>query len=188
MTARFVLVAALGLGIAACGDNASEDAAEGAGEAIEQVDGAAEPVVGETPLVDPSESPAVEPSASASATPTPTPSATPSATRSPSPTPTPVAAAGPPEAFKQCAICHKVEPGQHGLGHSLAGVFGARAAHASGFNYSDAMESANLTWNQATLNRFLADPQAVVPGTTMAYAGEKDAAKRAALIAYLRTL
>lgn len=192
MTSRLALAAALVIGLAACGDNASEEAADAAGEAMTGDDATGEATrapEGDAPDAAASETPSAGPSETAmpTATPTPTPSAS-KASPTPTPTPTTVAAAGPPEAFKQCAICHKVEPGQNGLGPSLAGIYGARAAHAPGFAYSDAMKGANLTWNQANLGRYLTDPQNVVPGTTMAFAGEKDPAKRAAIIAYLRGL
>ena len=176
MTSRLALAAALACALAACGgDNAAEEAGDAAAEAVATA----------TPGPTETAAPGAEATPADDATASPTPAPTATAARA---TPTPVAAAGPPESFKQCAICHKVEPGQHGLGPSLAGVFGARSAHAGGFNYSDAMESANLTWNQATLDRYLANPQGVVPGTTMAFAGVKDAAKRAEIIAYLKTL
>ena len=176
MTSRLALAAALACALAACGgDNAAEEAGDAAAEAVATA----------TPGPTETAAPGAEATPADDATASPTPAATATAARA---TPTPVAAAGPPESFKQCAICHKVEPGQHGLGPSLAGVFGARSAHAGGFNYSDAMESANLTWNQATLDRYLANPPGVVPGTTMAFAGVKDAAKRAEIIAYLKTL
>lgn len=176
MTSRLALAAALACALAACGgDNAAEEAGDAAAEAVATA----------TPGPTETAAPGAEATPADDATASPTPAATATAARA---TPTPVAAAGPPESFKQCAICHKVEPGQHGLGPSLAGVFGARSAHAGGFNYSDAMESANLTWNQATLDRYLTNPQGVVPGTTMAFAGVKDAAKRAEIIAYLKTL
>ena len=176
MTSRLALAAALACALAACGgDNAAEEAGDAAAEAVATA----------TPGPTETAAPGAEATPADDATASPTPAATATAARA---TPTPVAASGPPESFKQCAICHKVEPGQHGLGPSLAGVFGARSAHAGGFNYSDAMESANLTWNQATLDRYLANPQGVVPGTTMAFAGVKDAAKRAEIIAYLKTL
>lgn len=176
MTSRLALAAALACALAACGgDNAAEEAGDAAAEAVATA----------TPGPTETAAPGAEATPADDATASPTPAASATAARA---TPTPVAAAGPPESFKQCAICHKVEPGQHGLGPSLAGVFGARSAHAGGFNYSDAMESANLTWNQATLDRYLANPQGVVPGTTMAFAGVKDAAKRAEIIAYLKTL
>jgi cytochrome c len=180
MTSRVALVAALAFTLTACG---SGDAAEEAGDA------AAEAVATGAPAPEMSGSPDAEATpadtASPSPTPTPTATATPAAVAS---TPAPVAAAGPPESFKQCAICHKVEPGKHGLGPSLANVFGAKAGEAAGFRYSPAMAAADLTWNQATLDRYLDNPQAVVPGTTMAFAGVKDAGKRAEIIAYLKTL
>jgi cytochrome c len=50
------------------------------------------------------------------------------------------------------------------------------------------MQSANLTWNEATLNRFLENPREVVPGTTMAYAGLKNPQQRQAVIDYLKGL
>ena len=48
------------------------------------------------------------------------------------------------------------------------------------------MKRSKLTWDERTLDRFLADPPGVVPGTTMTYAGVADAQERADLIAYLR--
>ena len=65
---------------------------------------------------------------------------------------------------------------------------GTSNGHAAGFRYSPAMKAADVTWNQANLDKYLDNPQAVVPGTTMAFAGVKDAAKRAEIIAYLKTL
>lgn len=182
MTSRVALAAALAFALSACG---SGDAAEEAGDA------AADTVAAEAPAPAVSASPDAEATpadaATASPTPSPTASAAPTAAAS-TPAPAPVAAAGPPDSFKQCAICHKVAPGQHGLGPSLANVFGAKSGHGGGFRYSPAMQAADLTWNQANLDRYLDNPQAVVPGTTMAFAGVKDAAKRAEIIAYLKTL
>ena len=182
MTSRVALVAALVFTLTACG---SGDAAEEAGDA------AAEAVATGAPAPELSGSPGAEATPADAASPSPAPTPAPTATATPAAaasTPAPVAAAGPPDSFKQCAICHKVEPGKHGLGPSLANVFGAESGHAAGFRYSPAMQAANLTWNQATLDRYLDNPQAVVPGTTMAFAGVKDAAKRAEIIAYLKTL
>ena len=130
------------------------------------------------------------------ASPTPSPSPTPSASARParpSPSPTPsatrvAAAATAPPIFAVCGACHAVEAGDHGIGPSLAGVFNAKAASKSGFDYSDAMENSGLTWNQATLDRYLEDPKGVVPGTSMAYNGLKNAQQRQAVIAYLRGL
>lgn len=93
----------------------------------------------------------------------------------------------PPAAFTQCRVCHSVEPGQNGIGPSLAGIYGQRAGQVAGFTYTAGMRSSGLTWNDATLDRYLSDPQGVVPGTTMAI-GPLDAAQRRAIIAYLKTL
>ena len=57
-----------------------------------------------------------------------------------------------------------------------------------GYSYSPANEAANLTWDDATLDKYLDAPRAMIPGTKMTYAGVKDAGKRADLIAYLGTL
>lgn len=96
-------------------------------------------------------------------------------------------------AFSACAICHSTkDPDAAGyapmVGPSLFGVYGSQSAHVASFNYSDAMRSADLTWDDATLDKYLTRPMQVVPGTRMAYVGEPNAEKRAALIAYLKTL
>lgn len=93
-----------------------------------------------------------------------------------------------PAAFAQCASCHAVEPGRNGIGPSLAGVFGARAGHEPSYAYSSAMRASGLTWDEATLDRYLKDPRGTVPGTKMAYAGLKDDARRAELIEWLKTI
>lgn len=166
------LVAPVLFALAACGGGA-EDAGEPGPEAT--------PAGVET--VPPAETPApVE---------TPTPGATPTETPSPTPTPTATAtqaAVTPPTVFNQCAACHSTERGENGIGPSLAGVFGRRAGALPGFAFTQAMKDSGLTWNQANLARYLTDPRGVVPGTTMAYAGVKDAAQRQALINYLKTL
>ena len=180
MNSRLVIAAVLTIALAACGsDSATDETVEAPGEAADA--GATAPIEAETDAPEAGETPAAEEAAEATPSPSPTPTATQAA-------PTPVAAAGPPASFQQCAICHKTEPGQHGLGPSLAGVFGAKAGHAAGFSYSPAMLESNLTWNQATLGRYLTNPMASVPGTTMAFAGVKDPAQRAEIIAFLRTL
>lgn len=146
------------------------------------------PTPGEIP--GPTESPAADETPEPSATPTASsasPSPTPSATRSAAAA-TPVAAASPPAMFAVCGACHSVTPGDHGIGPSLAGVFGDKAGTQPGFDYTDAMKASGLTWNEANLNRYLENPREVVPGTTMAYAGLKNAAQRQAVIDYLKGL
>ena len=102
-----------------------------------------------------------------------------------------VAAADPsakPAAFAQCAACHSVEPGVNSVGPSLAGVAGRKAGTLAGFSYSEAMKASGKTWDDATLDAFLTSPMANVPGTRMTYMGQSDPAKRAEVIAYLKTL
>lgn len=93
-----------------------------------------------------------------------------------------------PTAFNQCKTCHKVEPGDHGLGPSLAGVVGKQAGSIEGFKYSPAMAGSGLTWDEATLDAYLKAPRQTVPGTTMSFSGVRDDAKRAELIEYLKTI
>ena len=94
----------------------------------------------------------------------------------------------PPEAFAQCQSCHSPEPGKNGVGPSLAGIFGEKAAEVPDYAFSSAMQESGLTWDQATLDRYLAAPQDVVPGTKMTFAGLKDDAKRSAVIDYLKSI
>lgn len=92
--------------------------------------------------------------------------------------------------FKRCYACHTAygnERGEHGL--SLWRVVGRRAGAMRGFDYSPAMRAqgrAGLAWTAAALDRFLADPAAAVPGTSMPFAGLSDPRERADLIAFLR--
>jgi cytochrome c2 len=88
----------------------------------------------------------------------------------------------------QCGICHTVVQGRNMVGPSLFGIVGRKAGTIPGFHYSPANEASGLTWDAATLDRYLTSPGTVVPHTIMTYAGLKDAQKRADLIAYLATV
>lgn len=147
--------------------------------------------------------PAVEESATPSEEATPTASGTPSASATPSEaatkaaaTPTPAASATvaaaapatPPAGFNMCKACHSVEKGKHGIGPSLAGVYGTKAGDIPGYEFSKPMKESGLKWNDATLDKYLADPRGTVPGTKMSFAGLKDETKRKEVIAYLKTL
>jgi cytochrome c len=91
--------------------------------------------------------------------------------------------------FRQvCGICHTVVAGKNMVGPPLFGVAGRKSGSLPDFHYSDAMKNANLTWDAATLDKYLTNPRGVVPGTLMAYAGLKDDEKRKDLIAYLATV
>ena len=89
-------------------------------------------------------------------------------------------------AFLKCAPCHSLHTDVNGLGPSLAGVVGRRAASVSSYpRYSDAIRESGLIWDVATLDRFLENPKAVVPGTKMLFAGLANPAQRAQVIAFL---
>jgi cytochrome c len=88
----------------------------------------------------------------------------------------------------QCAVCHSPLQGKNMVGPSLFGIVGRQAGQVPGFRYSPANKDSGLTWDEATLDRYLTSPQAVVPKTTMTYAGLKDDTRRGDLIAYLATL
>lgn len=87
-----------------------------------------------------------------------------------------------------CSICHSPQSGKNMVGPSLFGVVGRQTGAVPGYHYSPANQNAHLTWDEATLDKYLKDPRSVVPGTTMTYGGLKDDTKRADLIAYLATL
>jgi cytochrome c len=89
--------------------------------------------------------------------------------------------------FGQCEVCHSVD-GINGTGPTLKGVVGRQSGTAPGFRYSRAMKNAGITWDEKSLDRYLADPQELVPGNVMPFSGMADSAQRAALIAYLKTI
>lgn len=90
--------------------------------------------------------------------------------------------------FKKCALCHTNEPGKNKIGPSLFGIVGRKSASLDNYNYSDAMKNFKHTWDPQTLDIYLSDPHAEVPGTKMIFPGIKDKTERANLIAYLETL
>jgi cytochrome c len=90
--------------------------------------------------------------------------------------------------FRKCAICHTIDPAKKGIGPTLFGVVGRHSATVEGFNYSDAMKNADKTWDPATLDTYLTNPKALVPGTKMIFPGLPKEEDRANVIAYLETL
>jgi cytochrome c len=89
--------------------------------------------------------------------------------------------------FAQCRSCHLVQAGAgNRVGPNLHGVIGAPSGgHSEGFRYSPAMKAANLTWDVATIDRYLENPRAVVPGTQMAFVGLREPEDRRDVIAYI---
>jgi cytochrome c len=87
-----------------------------------------------------------------------------------------------------CAICHTIQPNRSLIGPSLFGVVNRPAGQIAGFHYSEANKRSGLTWDPATLDRYLTAPRQVVPGTLMTFPGLKDPSQRAEVIAFLETL
>ena len=101
-------------------------------------------------------------------------------------------AAGDPDAgkqvFKKCHACHNVgESARNAVGPVLNGVVGRKAGSVEGYNYSEANKNSGITWDEATLDVYLKDPKAKVPGTKMAFPGLPNDKDRADVIAYLST-
>jgi cytochrome c len=88
----------------------------------------------------------------------------------------------------QCGICHAVAAGENRIGPTLFGVVGRPAGGVPGFNYTADHKKLGIAWDAANLDKYLTNPRAMVPDTSMVYAGLKDDAKRADLVAYLETL
>jgi cytochrome c len=93
-------------------------------------------------------------------------------------------------AFQRCYACHSVEPREKASlqGPSLYRIIRRPAAAIAGFEYSDAMRAkavAGLVWDAVALDRYIADPEGVVPGTRMNSPPVRDAQERADLVAYL---
>jgi cytochrome c len=88
--------------------------------------------------------------------------------------------------FRQCAACHKLEPGKHGIGPSLHGVSGRAAGSAAGYNASGQMKKSGLVWNDQNLADYLENPRKKVPGTKMTYAGLRKPQDRANVIAHIK--
>jgi cytochrome c len=87
--------------------------------------------------------------------------------------------------FQDCAACHKLEAGANNVGPSLHDIFSRKAGELADFRYSPAIKRSGISWTPETLDKFISDPQAVVPANRMPYAGMANASDRADLIAYL---
>ncbi len=116
-----------------------------------------------------------------------------------SPTPSTASAAAPatpatPEErgrklFNECAVCHTTKEGEaHRVGPNLFGIVGHPAGKADGFAYSKALTESDIVWTDENLDAYIENPQMFLRGNRMAYVGQRDAEKRADIIAYLKTL
>lgn len=88
--------------------------------------------------------------------------------------------------FARCRACHSLEAGQNKVGPTLHGVFGREAGGVEGYSYSDALENADVVWNEETLDPWLENPREFIPGNKMIFPGLRDEQDRQDLIAYLK--
>ncbi|HEY0881708.1 MAG TPA: c-type cytochrome [Archangium sp.] len=84
----------------------------------------------------------------------------------------------------RCGACHSLD--EHGAGPKHRGVFGRKAGSEPGFEYSQALRNSKLTWNAKTLDAWLKNPNALVPGNKMVVQLANDPKDRADLIAWLK--
>lgn len=103
------------------------------------------------------------------------------------------AAAGDPlqgaKLFRNCVACHSIDPGKNMTGPSLAGVVGRKAGGLGNFHrYSDALKRSDVVWNEQTLDAWIANPAALIPGNEMRFNGIGDTQARSNLIAYLKAV
>jgi cytochrome c len=89
---------------------------------------------------------------------------------------------------KNCTVCHTTEAGKNKIGPSLSGVVGRHSASVGDFAYSEAMKKADKTWDDQTLDTYLTNPRALVPGTKMIFVGFKNEQDRQNIIAYLNSV
>ena len=99
-------------------------------------------------------------------------------------------AESPPAVFNNhCRTCHSVKEGDNRLGPSLYKIYGAKAGSVAGYaNYSQSMKTSGVTWDEATLDRFIENPEQVVPNNNMKpYKGIPDPAVRRQIVDYFKS-
>jgi len=88
-----------------------------------------------------------------------------------------------------CRTCHSFKPDDNRLGPTLHGIVGRKSGSIDGFQFSSAMQSAGITWDESNLDEFIANPEQVVHGNAMKpYGGIADASERSKIVDYLKTL
>jgi len=91
--------------------------------------------------------------------------------------------------FMLCAICHTAErTGGHRVGPKLWNILGREKASHPDFSYSQALKRQGGRWTYEDMARYLYDTRTAVPGGKMAFAGIRDPARLADVIAFMRTL
>ena len=88
-----------------------------------------------------------------------------------------------------CRTCHSFKPDDNRLGPTLHGIVGRKAGSIEGFAFSPSMKASGITWDEATLDKFISDPNQVVSGNKMQpFGGIADAGERKKIVDYLKTL
>lgn len=90
------------------------------------------------------------------------------------------------ELFQTCAACHNNSP--TAVGPSLNGIVGRKAASVGDFRYSNQMKRSNLLWDSENLRLFVTNPQKLVPGNRMPFAGVQNETDVDDIVAYLSQL
>lgn len=91
--------------------------------------------------------------------------------------------------YRFCVACHSLEPGRHMTGPSLAKIWQRKAGTVKGFTrYSGALKMADIVWDARSLDAWLANPRAFIPGNLMRFRGIRDSAQRRDLIAFMREI
>ena len=87
---------------------------------------------------------------------------------------------------QKCKVCHQIgESAKNSIGPELNGLIGRKTGAVADYNYSDANKNSGIIWDEATLNAYLANPKAKIPGTKMIFAGLPKDTDRDNLVAYL---
>jgi cytochrome c len=89
-----------------------------------------------------------------------------------------------------CRECHSFVKDDNRLGPTLHGVVGRKAGSVPGYGYSQSVKDSGVTWDEVTLDKWIADPDAVIPGNQMSppYPGVADPTMRKRIIAFLKTI
>ena len=88
-----------------------------------------------------------------------------------------------------CRTCHSFKADDNRLGPTLHGIVGRKAGSIEGFAFSPSMKASGVTWDEATLDKFISSPEQVVSGNKMQpFGGIADAGERKKIIDYLKTL
>lgn len=89
--------------------------------------------------------------------------------------------------FGACAPCHSLQPNKNMTGPSLSGIWNRKAGASSSFSrYSPALKSANVVWDDQTLDAWITTPQLVIPGNEMTFPGIREPQQRVDLLAFLK--